>query len=159
MGESVKYIHHCIGSTTDRDRLPGVTGPCVAGNLRVVPTAGERTGQAVSGGHVLADHGQAYKSNRFRGVQLPTVVEELSTRPRIPLAIRGELHDEMVSRGHRVRGRTPYGGHRPRFSPLTDALAGEHPGVGWADDTEQCGATATVVIARTRNSPAATLGR
>jgi hypothetical protein len=68
MGEGVNYIHHCIGSTTDRNRLPGVTGPRVAGNLRVVPTAGERTGQAVSGGHVLADHGQAYKSNRFRGV-------------------------------------------------------------------------------------------
>jgi hypothetical protein len=88
MGESVKYIHHCIGSTIDPDRLPGDDGPRVAGNRRVVATAGERTGQAVSGGQVLADHRQAYKSNRFRSVQLPTVVEELSTRPRIPLAIR-----------------------------------------------------------------------
>lgn len=159
MGESVKYIHHCIGSTIDPDRLPGDNGPRIAGNRRVVATAGERTGQAVSGGHVLAVHGQAYTSNRFRSVQLPTVVEELSTRLPIPLAVRGELDDEMVRAPATCQGPTPFGGHRPRFSPLTDARAGERPRVGWADDTEQCGATATVAIARTRNSPAATLGR
>lgn len=154
MGESVKYIHHCIGSTIDRDRLPGDTGARVAGNRRVVPTAGKRTGKGSEVGMR-----PPYESNRFRGVQLPTVVEDISTRPRIPLAIRGELNDEMVRARTPCRGPTPYGGHRPRFSPLTDALAGEHPGVGWADDREQCGATATVVIARTRNSPAATLKR
>jgi hypothetical protein len=99
MGESVGYIHHCIGSTVDRDCLPGDIRARVAGNRRVVMTAGERTGQSASGGRVLAEHGQAYESRRFRGVQLPTVVEELSTRPRIPLAIRGELGEDGQSAG------------------------------------------------------------
>jgi len=34
MRESVGYIHQWIGSIIDRDRLPGDTGACVAGNLR-----------------------------------------------------------------------------------------------------------------------------
>jgi len=37
MRESLGYIHHWIGSTIDRDRLPGDTGARVAGNLRAVP--------------------------------------------------------------------------------------------------------------------------
>jgi hypothetical protein len=68
MGESVGYIHHRIGSTVDRDRLPSDTGARVAGNRRVVTTAGERTGQ---GGEV--EMRPPYESNRFRGVQLPTL--------------------------------------------------------------------------------------
>lgn len=37
MRESLGYIHHWIGSTIDRDRLPGDTGARAAGNLRAVP--------------------------------------------------------------------------------------------------------------------------
>ena len=128
MGESVKYIHHCIGSTIDPDRLPGDNGPRVAGNRRVVATADDRTGQAVSGGRVLADHGQAYTSNRFRSVQLPTVVEELSTRPRIPLAMRGELNDEMIRARASCQGPYPVWGTPAALFAADRCSCGGAPG-------------------------------